>query len=68
MKLDLSSMKTEAQVHIYENCKCLMEKFADAFDKDQDKLIQFSIFSIKSLFSCCGKYSQSGICIQSFFL
>lgn len=50
MKLDLSSMKTEAQVHIYENCKCLMEKFADAFDKDQDKLIQFSIFLLNRCF------------------
>lgn len=50
VKMDPASMKTEAQKHIQENCKVLMEKFEDAFSKNEEELIRFSTFLLNRCF------------------
>lgn len=48
--IDAMSLETEAQQHIQENCKLLLEKFEAAFQKDQAAMIEFSKFLLNRCF------------------
>ncbi len=50
MALDVATLKTEAQVHIKENCQKLKELFSDTFEGDEKKLLNFSSFLVNRCF------------------
>lgn len=50
MSLDAASLKTEAQVHIKENCQKLKELFSTTFNGDEKLLLDFSSFLVNRCF------------------
>lgn len=48
--IDATTLPTEAQRHIQENCKTMMKKFDSAFEGDQMELIKFSTFLLNRCF------------------
>ena len=48
--IDRATLPTEAQQHIQENCKELLEKFESYFEGDQNELIKFSSFLLNRCF------------------
>lgn len=50
LALDPSTLSTEAQQHIQQNCSILKERFADTFGGAQDKLLDFSAFLLNRCF------------------
>ncbi len=50
ISIEPATLPTEAQRHIQENCKTLIEKFDIAFDHNQDELIKFSTFLLNRCF------------------
>lgn len=48
--IDRATLPTEAQQHIQENCKELLEKFELYFEGDQNELIKFSSFLLNRCF------------------
>ena len=50
LSLDPSTLNTEAQQHIQQNCCILKSKFTDAFGSNQNELLKFSAFLLKRCF------------------
>lgn len=49
LKMDAATMKTEAQLHIWQNCAVLREKFRNAFSDDEE-IIAFTQFLLNRCF------------------
>lgn len=50
LSIDTTTLSTEAQRHIQENCNVLLRRFEAAFEGNQEELIQFSTFLLNRCF------------------
>ena len=50
ISIDATTLSTEAQRHIQENCNVLLSRFESVFEGDQNELINFSTFLLNRCF------------------
>jgi hypothetical protein len=68
MNIDAATLSTEAQGHIQENCKALLDRFESTFNGGQDELIQFSTFLLNRCFLVAVSTNSQESAFRVFFV